>query len=272
MLRMKQTGNDVGKFRCLAALCTAMIVSTTSAARAGVCTPPEAPLPEADPYPDTRQVCQGGDNDLVYCADPADCPGGACVTPTPVGDRYLRLQTPASWAGKQIALRVTLLGLDEFPAFDGQTRWIGTPQSYREFAVRYGPDHMLLAGHLECAPVYRDWTTTDVINAYGTEVVPASLYAIQAIEAGCDEGNESNYSAPLLLRTVIWGDTTAPFDTAVTTEPGFDDYYNFFPLFEGYATTQSKAFAQLAPNEPDPSRPLSALDLEAVTSGFLGAP
>jgi len=270
MSKKQRVGQDTGRVFFIAALWTMTILSTTPAARAGVCTPPEAPQPEADPYPDSRQVCQGGDNDLDYCAVAGDCPGGACVTPTPVGDRYLRLQTPASWAGKQIALRVTLLDLYGFPAFNGETRWVGTPQLFPEDGVRYGPDLMFLAGHLECAPVYRDWTTTDVINAYGSEVVPESLYIIQAIEAGCDEGNESNYSAPLLLRTAVWGETSAPWDGDGNAQPGFNDFYLFFPLFEGYATTESKAFAQLAPNELDPSRPLSALDLEAVSDGFLG--
>ena len=82
-------------------------------------------------------------------------------------NRYISL-VPGN-PGEPTALRVSLVSLDLFDSFDGQTRWVGEPGTYDD------TEETFQAAPLQCAPHYMDWSTVGVVHVYGAEIVPSSL-------------------------------------------------------------------------------------------------
>ena len=124
---------------------------------------------------------------------------------TDLMNRYIAFQAPSAWAGRTLALRVTLVDLDGFALPPVPTRWVGDPHSFPDEDTA-DPGRTFSAAQLACGPVYREWSGTDVLHAYGSEIVPSSTYELQAIELGCDEGDEGSYSAALSVVTGVFGD------------------------------------------------------------------
>jgi len=167
----------------------------------------------------------------------------------------------------QTALRVTLVSLPApFAAFNGQTRWVGPPQSYVETET---PPTTFMAAALQCTPYFMDWSTVGTLQIYGAEIVPGAKYDIQA--AVCDPGNEANYSAVLSTLTSIWGDVTDPFNPPSTTQqPDFSDVSAVVDKFKNIEGAAIKARAQLHPNVPDPSAQVDFDDISACVDAFTG--
>jgi hypothetical protein len=52
-----------------------------------------------------------------------------------------------------------------------------------------------------------DCNPQPAVNAYGAAILPCSKYEVQLVADTCpDPGDESCYSAPLTVRTALWGD------------------------------------------------------------------
>jgi len=115
--------------------------------------------------------------------------------------------------GRQTALRVKLKSIGNgFESFNGKTAWVGAPKDICETSTitEVPPANCAAPTYktatLSCnATVYRNWDNTEILNVFGSEIVPGSVYEVQTIEGGCDVNDESCYSAPLEIRTGRFG-------------------------------------------------------------------
>ncbi len=195
-------------------------------------------------------------------------------------NRYLSVQ--GDDPGKLTALRVKLISMQHpdppnapnrpphgFSAFEGQYRWVGPPGVYRE---RVNPTPKFTAARLQCVPYFMDWTTAGLVHVYGPEIIPSSLYHVQAIERDCDiQGGECNYSAALPLGTSRLGDMDVPFNPpSDTTQPDGLDIAGRVDKFKGVSGAAQKVRAQLQPALLDPSDEINALDIVATVDAFKG--
>ncbi len=145
---------------CAITIILAMATAPSAAAAAGTCAVVEAPVAEAEPPGEPVGYCDRGSDHGDRCDDAGDCTDGVCSPAVSTHNRYLAFQAPASWSSQQVALRVTLVNIDGFPAFNGDTRWIGAPQSYPD-EDRTDPERSFMAAPTSCAPVYRAWSTNE---------------------------------------------------------------------------------------------------------------
>lgn len=171
-------------------------------------------------------------------------------------------------SGIETALRVTLAGLP--PPFDssfnGQTRWIGPPQSYPEAA---GSSQTFMAAALRCEPHFQDWSGVDLLHAYGAEIVPSASYDVQA--TACDVAVESNFSPALSVTTSKWADVVDPFSPpSLTAQPDFGDISALVDKFRSLAGAAIKARTQLHPNIPNPSASIDFVDISDGVDSFKG--
>jgi len=140
--------------------------------------------------------------------------------PVPVRkNRYVSFQIPGAVAAGvpvDFAIRVKLVSLHnpspandpccpapDFSAFEGQVRWVGAPADYSEFNAA---SPTFRAAILRCSPHYQDWGAVGPFHVTGPEIIPDSVYEVQAIEFGADTGDELQYSSPLTLATSRHGD------------------------------------------------------------------
>jgi cysteine-rich repeat protein len=117
-------------------------------------------------------------------------------------------------SGKQTALRVTLKTLPlGFEAFEDRTVWVSSPKDICETSSVSEGDCVLskfkaaqLQTGTQCStPYYADWGTLGLVNIFGSEIVPNSVYEIQVIEEGCNPDNPNCYSAPIEVKTGKFG-------------------------------------------------------------------
>ncbi len=145
--------------------------------------------------------------------------------------------------GEEVAIRIRLMDLyvdtnedpvngcpvgPDFSPFENQVRYLGPPSAFDDNDTVSTPQ--FVAAELQCTPFYRDWSPaaltadfgagvdTSAIYYYGTEVLPCSVYeAQQATQAFIDEfASEDCFSAPLEIRTALWGDIWPPFGEQVS--------------------------------------------------------
>ena len=64
---------------------------------------------------------------------------------------------------------------------------------------------------LQCEPYYHDWSDIDLLHVTGLEIVPSSIYDVDAIDEGCDAAMVENVSAAIEVTTARWGDVVDPF-------------------------------------------------------------
>jgi hypothetical protein len=117
-----------------------------------------------------------------------------------------------------------------------------------------------------------DWTTAGLVHVYGPEIMPSSLYEVQAIEQDCDvQAGESDYSAALPLGTSRWGDVDEPFNPpSDTKQPDGLDIARLVDKFKNLPGAPPKVSAQLQPAVLDPSEKISALDIASTVDAFKG--
>jgi hypothetical protein len=195
-------------------------------------------------------------------------------------NRYVSVQ--GDNPGRLTALRVRLTSLQhpnppnppshpprDFSAFEGQYRWVGPPTVYREEQV---PTPTFTAARLQCVPYYTDWAAVGLLQVYGPEIMPSSLYDVQAIEADCDvHGAESNYSPALTVVTSRFGDVDVPFSPpSATTQPDGLDITGLVNKFKGVVGAIKKVRAHLQPAVLDPGKGINALDIVTAVDAFLG--
>ena len=206
------------------------------------------------------------------CCEAADPPqAGPEANPK---NRFISLQ--GSHPDKLTALRVTLTSLQhpdppndpthpprDFSAYEGGYRWVGSPVEYLEGIT---PQPTFFAARLQCTPYYTDWAAVGLVHVYGAEIMPSSIYAVQAIEQDCDiNGGESNYSASLNLGTGRWGDVVSPFNPpSPQIQPNSIDIVGLVNKLRGVPGAPTKLYAQLQPAILDPSDEISALDIVSV--------
>lgn len=182
-------------------------------------------------------------------------------------NRYVSFGPASTWAGREIAVRIRLVNLDRFAAFNGQSRWIAAPSVYAD-----NPAGSFRAAPLECIPTFMDWATVPVVHGFGAAVVPQSVYEIQAVDRSCETtlGDESCYSPPLTVVTGEWGDVVAPFGGA--TQPNFGDVTALVDKFKSLPTSLPRVRAQLRPNVVVPANNVSFQDVSLLVGAFQGTP
>ncbi len=175
-------------------------------------------------------------------------------------------------AAEPYAIRVKLLSVNGFAAFDGETRWAG-PAVDSPDEDAGDPTRTFTTSTLRCDSVYADWGTSNLVYITGGEILPESAYAIQAIAQSCDEASEACYTpeAQWTVTTAAWGDTAAPFAGNTASQPSFQDITAVVSKFLGVAGFPTKARFQLVPNTPAPNVSVNFQDISAGVEAFLGA-
>jgi len=206
---------------------------------------------------------------------------GACVPPAPpqlaVGERdksrFLSFVPPAD--NLNIAIRVTPTVLPGFEAFEGVPLWVGPARSYPD-GNSAQPDATFLGSRLRCEPYFADWSTIDLLQVFGGEILPGATYRIDAVVEDCAGSldDPASYSDPIVVTTGKWGDVVAPYfgDQPGVAQPDFTDISAVVEKFLQSATAPSKTHAALVPNDPLPNQSIDFNDIAACVSGFLGAP
>ena len=108
------------------------------------------------------------------------------------------------------------------------------------------------------------------MHVYGAEIMPSSLYVVQAIEPDCDiNGGDSNYSASLTLGTSRWGDVDPPFNPpSPQSQPDGIDIVGLVNQFKGVPGSPTKVYTLLQPAILDPSHEINALDILSGVDAF----
>lgn len=226
----------------------------------------------------------GGDYLLELSAAISSCPAPGEIKPEvkPVAkNRYLSV-VPPNGSGRT-ALRVTLRSLHhpdplyenpagtfEMDSSEGDVRWVG-PWNIQTDSVSFATE--FAAAALQCEPFYTDWSQAGELHIYGTEIVPSSVYEIQAISEYCSRGNEGNYSTPLSVATGRWGDVVAPFQPphpAPLNQPNVSDIAAVVDRFKDLPGSVMRPVSSFQPALLDPQGPVNIRDIAAVVDAFRG--
>jgi len=210
------------------------------------------------------------------CCEPVDPP--LAGPDANLKNRYISLV--GSNAGRLTALRVSLTSLQhpdppnlpaypptDFSAHEGEYRWVGPPADFPEGNT---PQPTFRAAALQCTPYYTDWAVEGVVHVFGAEVMPSSIYHVQAIDSDCDiHGGGGNYSAALPLATARWGDLELPFNPPSTTnQPDALDITSLVNKFKSAMGAPTKAYAQMQPAILQPNAAINALDVVSAVDAF----
>lgn len=226
----------------------------------------------------------GGEYTLNYSAFLSGCIPPAAASAESGGfikNRFISMVPGAT--SQPTAIRIILASLHhpdppnnsglppDFSAFEGQVRWVGPPADYVETT---NPATTFKGAMLQCAPYYTDWSTVGLMQVFGSEIIPSSVYDVAAVGENCDPANESNYSAVLTVSTGMWGDVAEQFQQpfpASRTQPNFGDIAAIVSKFKAANGAASVARAMLQPNTPNPGVPIGFADISACVSAFKGA-
>jgi len=226
----------------------------------------------------TATDCNGnGVPDVCETASDANgdgLPDSCCEARSPAfvvraKDRFLSLEIDYL---EMSALRVTSVDNLSYPGLNGQSLWIGPPRAFPE-EDNAQPGLTFLGAGLSCDPYYRVWNTLGLIHVYGAEIVPGSMYAVQAINPACSPSFETNFSAPNSAPTGKWGDVVSLFegDDPGAPQPDFNDIAAVVQKFLASPNAPIKAYAQLQPNVVLPDRAVSFKDIAADVAAFVGS-
>ncbi|MBI1826003.1 MAG: proprotein convertase P-domain-containing protein [Planctomycetes bacterium] len=185
--------------------------------------------------------------------------------------------------GRNTALRVKLISLHhpdppnplpnippDFSSFEGEYRWVGPPSTYQDSAVN---NTHFIGAPLQCSPFFADWGSMGQIYVFGAEVVPDSIYEVQAVVEVCGTVDESLYSSDLSMSTGRWGDVIAPFqvpDPALLSQPNVSDITAIVDKFKDRPAALVKPRAQLQGNSVNPANALSISDVALSVDAFKG--
>jgi len=183
---------------------------------------------------------------------------------------------------KQTALRIKLTSLhhpvppytggniSNFSLYEGQYRWVGPPAVYRE---SQSDNRTFKAATLQCGPYYTDWGNISLLNIYGAEIVPSSIYDVQAIETGCNTNSPACYSPSLNIGTSRWGDVVNPFNPpSPSTQPDFADISAITNKFKSLTGAPLKVQAKLQPKIINLTINVNFADISADVNAFKGFP
>ncbi len=169
------------------------------------------------------------------------------------------------------AIRVTLLNVNGFDNFNNDVRWAGAPFDTVDEDLD-DPTRTFKAANLECSSHYTDWGTSELVYIAGGELVPGSLYTIQAIGEACDEAQEGCYTPAdrWIIATGLWGDVLAPFTGSESAQPDFIDIAGVVAKFVATPGALPKPRFQLLPNTTFPDRSVDFKDISATVAAFVG--
>ncbi len=190
--------------------------------------------------------------------------------------RYIGFTPPN--VGSPIALRVRLVSLlsptggapagsPDFSAFVDQLRWVSAPG---EFVDSPSQGTTFVAAGLACDPVCMEFDGVDAVQVFGGEILPDSVYEVQAIRCSCDFANEDHFSDVYTVVTAHWGDVNPPFfSETAPPQPDFLDIAAVVSKFTDAPASQIKARIQLQPNLLDPAELISFKDIAADVAAFV---
>jgi len=170
-------------------------------------------------------------------------------------------------------IRVRVFALDGFESPSPDVLYVGPPFAAPE------EDSSLLgqtfaAAPLQCAPYAHVWSDVGLISAFGAEIMPNSIYAVQRAWNKCPnlESDESCWSKALTIGTGKYGDIWPLFDgnTAGAPQPDFNDIAASVQKFLASPGAPIKAVAQLQPNIVFPERAIDFRDISADVAAFVG--
>lgn len=212
--------------------------------------------------------------DATSLDDNADgVPDECCDPPAPTLDghvkqRFLSLSS-IGMPGVSSAIRITPVTLPGFEAFEGSPLWVGPPYPYPEEDSSQ-PGLTFTGAQLQCAPYYHDWTTIDVLQVTGAEIIPEAEYQVQLVNEACDAGLESNFSSPLDATTGRFGDNSAPYAGGASAQPDFSDIAAAVDKFLAQPGAPIKAALKVQPNYINMRAPVDFNTIAAHVEAFLG--
>lgn len=158
-------------------------------------------------------------------ADECLCPPPDPLAVDPDGvpkSRYVSVVVPPPGLGQDAtdqALRIRAVDLGVFGGLNGETWWVGAPESVDDPAAPLGS---FAAARLQCAPHFMDWAAVGTVHVYGPEIVPGATYDVERVDACCPSLDDpSCYSAAVGVATGTWGDAVGPFGGG--SQPNFAD-------------------------------------------------
>ena len=171
--------------------------------------------------------------------DECECPPASPGTEVLAAPRNRYLSIVPGNAGQQTALRVTCVDLPApFDALDGAAYWVGQPHDVSVAGGQTGdmPPTIKVAS-LGCDPFFTDWGPLGTVHLYHENIIPSGVYAIEAIDIGCDMGNAGHLSAPLALTTSRWGDVAGAFVNGAWEAPdGSVDITDALAVLDAFMT------------------------------------
>lgn len=210
-----------------------------------------------------------------YLSPDLSCSNPDAVAPDadPPGNRYLTFDTPqngVNCTGQMTAIRVTLTSLDGFAVPPDDVRWVGEPFDAPDEDASQ-PDKTFRVAPLSCDPVFRDWSDTPTVSVFGGDIVPGSIYTVDAVYSDCpDLSNASCYSTAIVIGTDKYGDVVAPFDGSGSSQPDFGDISAEVGKFLADPSAPPKKRCQLDPQTVFPDRPIDFNTISATVGAFLG--
>ncbi len=192
--------------------------------------------------------------------------------PVPVTkNRYLSIVPPQD--GRRAAIRVTLQNLPPpHDVFNGTQRWVGAPST---FSVTTAPPTEFFGAQLQCTPLFRDWSDTDVLQIFGPDIMPGGLYRTETVLEPCFARTSdfpSYFSDSFFASTTqTWGDIVAPFtEDGSLIQPDFRDINAEVLSFLDAPTAPLKTQADIVPETPN--HLVNFKDISAAVQAFLGTP
>jgi len=190
-------------------------------------------------------------------------------------NRYLRFWASPFPGANEEVIRVRIVSLNGFPIPPTDTFYVGPPfDAHEEDSSQ--PGLTFRAAPLQCDPYVHDWLGEASVAAYGAEIIPDSVYAVQRAAAFCPDlaTNEACWSGSLLIATAKFGDVAPLYDgdDPGAPQPDFNDIAGMVNKFLAAPGAPLKAVCQLQPNVVFPGRAIDFRDIAADVNAFVGTP
>ena len=162
----------------------------------------------------------------------------------------------------------------DFSAYEGEVRWVGPHTLYFESTA---DSTTLYASKVQCQPYYQNWNPLYLVHVTGAEIVPSSVYEVQSIAQGLDINVESNYSAPITIKTARWADVIVPYSPPnATAQPNAGDHAALVTKFRSAGGAISKPRALLSGETmagiPNLQNDIGFVEISLAVDAFRGFP
>ncbi len=136
------------------------------------------------------------------CTTDADCSVGRCGNK----NAYISFTPPA---GADLAIKITIVAIPQFPDRAGNVWWVKAPQSIPD-----SPGPPITIAEVECTttPHKQDWGTVGLLHVFGETIIPSVTSSLVSLyEVRMCTGIGGSCSDPLAISTAKHGDIVAPF-------------------------------------------------------------